>query len=190
MKKLVLFIFLSLMFLSAHSFSDDIRDFQIEGIGIGDNALDFFSSSDIDNASDESYPDGKFLILTIYKSMGPYEVMQLVVKPNDSNYKIYGITGVIPYRTDINACYKKNNKIVDDLKKNFPNAEMTNHGRLDNPPLSDPYGGTYDLITFDLNNGRIQISCNDWSELSGIIDSVKVEIFSSEFSKYLQKVLY
>ena len=53
------------MFLSAHSFSDDIRDFQIEGIGIGDNALDFFSNSDIDNASDESYPDGKFLILRV-----------------------------------------------------------------------------------------------------------------------------
>ena len=190
MKKLVLFIFLSLMFLSAHSFSDDIRDFQIEGIGIGDNALDFFSSSDIDNASDESYPDGKFLILTIYKSMGPYEVMQLILKPNDSKHKIYGITGVIPYKKNINACYKKNNKIVEDIKENFPNAEMTNHGRLDNPPLSDPYGGTYDLITFDLNNGRIQTSCNDWSELSGIIDSVKVEIFSSEFTKYLQKVLY
>ena len=129
-------------------------------------------------------------LLTIYKSMGPYEVMQLILKPNDSKHKIYGITGVIPYRKNINACYKKNNKIVEDIKENFPNAEMTNHGRLDNPPLSDPYGGTYDLITFDLNKGRIQTSCNDWSELSGIIDSVKVEIFSSEFTKYLQKVLY
>ena len=190
MKKLSTYLFLILFSFSAPSFADDIQDFQIEGISVGDSALNFFSNNEIDNANNEGYPDNEFLNLTIYKSLGPYEVMQLVIKPNDSKKIIYGITGIIPYKTDINACYKKNNKIAEDLKKNFPNAKIINHGRLDNPPLSDPYGGTYDLITFDFNNGRAQTSCNDWSELSGIIDSVKVEIYSLEYTKYLQKVLY
>ena len=130
MKKLSTYLFLILFSFSAPSFADDIRDFQIEGISVGDSALNFFSNNEIDNANNEGYPDNEFLNLTIYKSLGPYEVMQLVIKPNDSKKIIYGITGIIPYKTDINACYKKNNKIAEDLKKNFPNAKIINHGRF------------------------------------------------------------
>jgi len=190
MKKLLGILVLCLLSISAPSRADDIRDFQIEGISVGESALDFFSVTDINNAGNEGYQDGKFLTLTIYKSLGLYDVMQITVKPNDPKYKIYAISGIIPYATDINACYKKNNKITKELSQKFRNAKMEDHGRLDNPPLSDPYGGTYDLVTFDFDNGRVQVSCNDWSELSGITDSVKVEIYTSEFTKYLQEILY
>ena len=36
--------------LQSITIADDIEDFQIEGISIGDSALDFFSKSELNNA--------------------------------------------------------------------------------------------------------------------------------------------
>ena len=46
MKRLLLIIILTLSFQSWTK-ADDIRDFQIEGMSIGDSALDYFSINDI-----------------------------------------------------------------------------------------------------------------------------------------------
>ena len=186
-------IFLSVLILifSLQSWTkaEDIREFEIEGMSIGDSALDFFSSTEIDNANEESYPDRRFLALSIWKSFGPYEVMQIVVKPNDPKYELYAIVGVIPYRKNIDDCYKKMNEIVNEVSSALKNIKKTDYGRLDNPALSDPYGGTYDLVSFKFNDGRAQVSCNDWSEKSKIVDSVKIELYSSEYDQYLDEIL-
>ena len=49
MKKLSAYLFLILFSFSAPSFADDISDFQIEGISIGDSALEHFSEDKIKN---------------------------------------------------------------------------------------------------------------------------------------------
>ena len=43
MKKLLGIVVLGLLFISAPSYADDIRDFQIERISLGDSALDYFT---------------------------------------------------------------------------------------------------------------------------------------------------
>ena len=48
------------LFLITPSQADDISDFQIEGIGIGDSALNFFSKSLIEKNSVDVYSDKKF----------------------------------------------------------------------------------------------------------------------------------
>ena len=47
MKKLSTYLFLILFSFQAPSWADDIRDFQIEGISIGDSLLDYFSEHEI-----------------------------------------------------------------------------------------------------------------------------------------------
>ena len=47
MKKLSTYLFLVLFSFSASSFADDISDFQIEGISIGDSLLDHLSKEEI-----------------------------------------------------------------------------------------------------------------------------------------------
>ena len=187
MKKLSLYIFLVLMFSSLSSFADDIRDFQIEGMSIGDSALDYFSEEELKNANVESYKDKKFLMLGIWKEYKSYDVLQIYVKPNDSKYKIHAIAGVIIYSDNLEDCYKKKDEIVNDLSENFKNQKKKDYGRVKNPVESDPYGGTYDLVVFHFIDGsRMQVSCNDWSEKSGIVDSVKVEVYSQEVVNYLK----
>ena len=49
MKKILSILVLGLLFISAPSQADDIRDFQIEGMSVGDSALDYFSAEEINN---------------------------------------------------------------------------------------------------------------------------------------------
>ena len=49
MKKLSTYLFLILFSFSAPSFADDIRDFQIEGMSVGDSLLDYFNEEEINN---------------------------------------------------------------------------------------------------------------------------------------------
>ena len=48
MKKFILFIILTISFQSWTK-ADDIKDFQIEGISLGDSLLDYFNEKDILN---------------------------------------------------------------------------------------------------------------------------------------------
>ena len=47
MKKLSTYLFLIFFSFSAPSFADDISDFEIEGISIGDSALEYISLEEI-----------------------------------------------------------------------------------------------------------------------------------------------
>ena len=62
MKKLLGILVLGL-FLITPSQADDIRDFQIEGMSIGDSALDYFSEEEIKNGTGPYYPKSKKFIM-------------------------------------------------------------------------------------------------------------------------------
>ena len=67
--------------------ADDIRDFQIEGMSIGDSALDYFSKSEInklkryDNTNTAWTKDEMYSLRT--KQKGPYTEIMLALKKND-----------------------------------------------------------------------------------------------------------
>ena len=62
MKKLSTYLFLILFSFQTSSWADDIRDFQIEGISIGDSALDFFSKEklEISRVNDRNLKNTKY----------------------------------------------------------------------------------------------------------------------------------
>ena len=73
MKKLSTYLFLILFSFSATSFADDIRDFQIEGISIGDSLLDYISKKEIlseieINKSTYNYLTDEFGEVYLYKN--------------------------------------------------------------------------------------------------------------------------
>ena len=59
MKKLLGIVVLGLLFISAPSQADDIRDFQIEGMSIGDSLLDYYSKKEIKKFLKTYYPKSK-----------------------------------------------------------------------------------------------------------------------------------
>ena len=56
MKKLSTYLFLILFSFQASSLADDIRDFQIEGMSVGDSLLDYFSEEKIKKDTQKVFP--------------------------------------------------------------------------------------------------------------------------------------
>ena len=124
MKKLLAILVLGL-FLIPPSWADDIRDFQIEGISIGDSALDYFSEDEINTNIEKNMfigSDGKFTSSGIYKKFGEYDGIQFAYKTNDNKYIIHSINAGIFY-SDIEKCKKKLKFISKEVSKLFKDAE-------------------------------------------------------------------
>ena len=110
MKKLSTYLFLILFSFSVSSFADDISEFQIEGISIGDSLLDYFSEEKITN-SNRHYPylDNEFYAVGFDRenSFEVYNAIEIHLKTDDKKYKIYSVDGLIFYINNIDDCYKK-----------------------------------------------------------------------------------
>ena len=129
MKRLFLILILTFSFQSL-SKADDIRDFQIEGMSIGDSALDYFTEDEITKNIKWHYNNDKknneFVIVEFYnyKSAKQYDGIQIAVKPKDKEYKIYVIAGAIQYdNTKIEDCYSQMQEIDSKLLDVFPSSD-------------------------------------------------------------------
>ena len=114
MKKLLAILVLGL-FLITPSQADDIRDFQIEGMSIGDSLLDYFSEKDIKKNSKNPYKKKDFTHVenNNYSFFKTYYALDINFKTGDPEYIIQGLSGIIDYRNKSMVKCKK------QLKKNF-----------------------------------------------------------------------
>ena len=109
MKKISLIIVLSLCF-TVLSQADDIKDFQIEGISIGDSLLNYYDKKEFKNAKKTYYPksDKYYLLDGIkIKNQKEYEVLSFHLKKNDNQYIIHSLSGGIFYKKNFNDCLLK-----------------------------------------------------------------------------------
>ena len=68
MNKLLIYLLFILFSFQSWSSADDIRDFEIEGISIGDSLLDHFKIKTIKSARKYTYKDNKFYIIDIWSN--------------------------------------------------------------------------------------------------------------------------
>jgi hypothetical protein len=119
MKRLSLYLFLILFTLQTPSQADDIRDFQIEGMSVGDSLLDYVSEEEIKNKEKYIYENKKFIAIVISEpSFELYEYVQIVYE--SSNKKIHNLEAFIDYE-NIKDCYNKKDEIVSELTEFFKN---------------------------------------------------------------------
>jgi hypothetical protein len=186
MKKLLIILLLT---FACHSFTkaDDISDFEIEGISLGDSLLDYFSKSKIKNFYnyDDMPSDMKFRIAEFYpkdyKKMKKYDAMQVYYKPEDNNFIVYGINGALDCfsNTECETTYKN---VVNDFSKNFDSGKEEKFKLSD-----DPSGKSHSkMYIIKLSNGDISISYKNWSEETRWQDSVTIEIAFYEIDKWIR----
>ena len=195
--KVFLIVLILILNLQTFSKADDIRDFEIAGISIGDSLLDFYSVEQILNQKKIGflYPNKKYFTARLKNNNGNlYEYLQFQIKDNDPKYIIYSIEG-INFPEDINSCLNEQNNISSEIKKIFPSAKkIINNGKHD----GDPNGKSmaYEIYYSLKNEGMIVIACYDWSaEITADpskkwIDNLKVIIDSKEFSNWLNNEAY
>jgi hypothetical protein len=192
MKKLLAIIVLGL-FLITPSQANDIRDFQIEGISIGDSALKYYSAQQINLANKfECYKHFKncemFQSSMTGKGIYTGDIL-LAFKKNDPDFIIHGITGIIPYRNNIKDCYLKQNEIETEIKTLLSNLTKK---EIEKAHSGDKTGKSRNkTIYFDFpDNSQIIISCYDWSTEMKFYDNLRVGVKSSHFKNWLNKKAY
>ena len=189
MKKLSTYLFLILFSFSAPSYADDIRDFQIEGVSIGDSLLDYFSEEKINaNSRQDFYSEGKFVNVVIDHSQyfQVYDGVTFVHKKEDKGYKIYSITGYIDYDKNIDGCYKKLKELNYQLSEMFKDLLIEKWIEDSVKHAADKSGeSTIRQIYYDFKSGEgVSIGCTDWSSKMNYPDSLQVNLDSKEFIQW------
>ena len=186
MKNLLGILFLGL-FLITPSQADDIREFQIEGMSIGDSLLDHFSKEKIENSLnyDDLPSDMKFRIIEITSSsFDLYKAVQFYYKPNDKNFIIFGISGQINFFNDMEKCKKMQKNILKEIKEILIGKKFNYwEGKHD----ADPSGKSiYSMYGTEFDNGDIMnITCTDYSEETGWRDHLDLTFRTKHFNDFL-----
>ena len=179
MKKLLILLF-SLFFLNSPTvFAEDISDFQIEGMSIGDSLLDYMTEEEIlkeieRNKGRYSYlkePD-KYAHISLWKDFPTYDGIQFFIKNNSTNqyitdknekYTILYIRGLIDFTEDFDSCMQKRDEIVEVLSSMFSNVKKS---EIFGEHPSDPSGDSImDAVYFDLEEStKVQVVCTNYEE--------------------------
>ncbi len=188
MKRLLLILILT---FSVQSWikADDIRDFEIEGMSIGDSLLDYYSEKKITKNIRNWYRKKEVIGVEIIEKKGPYDSIQIHFKKDDKNYKIIGVAGLVFYRkNNINDCYEKQKIITDELKQVFPKTRLKYGKRKSH--FSDKSGKSKTTTnTFYLSNkGEIDVACYDWTKKMKWWDNLRVVILSSELKNFVNSL--
>tara|TARA_A100001015_G_scaffold200770_1_gene224172 strand:+ start:2713 stop:3300 length:588 start_codon:yes stop_codon:yes gene_type:complete len=176
--------------------ADDISDYEIEGISIGDSALDFFSEEEIKKSYKTSYPksddyEGYEIPKNLSKiKFSTYDSITVTWKKIDKEKKIVAISGIKLYPNKLKQCLKKRDKTVEEIKKvvNYTNEDQyeMSYGKG-----SDSIGYAVDL---KIQDGSIRIWCTDWDskteKKNNWEDDFNVSIERKEFIYWLDNIAY
>ena len=208
MKKLLGILVLGLL-LSTSAYTDDIKDFQIESMSIGDSALNYFSEVQLeDNELDWHNYSYKEYSTSLLPGKGIYDWFQISYKSDDDNFIIEGFVGILVIKNYNNKeCNMKLNTAALDLSKLFKNTKQNKKEKYKvayNPrtifQIADLSGkSTVTSISFNfLDEGEIILACYDMDKATNQIDSFikdinqfdsfRIDIRSRELSYYLEAV--
>ena len=180
--------------------ADDIKDFQIEGMSIGDSLLDYVNNRTIKNSRKYEYNDDKFytidLILDNFKT---YYAVQIHLKAGDQKFIIYGIGGAIKFGNpgkyspqSIEKCKKQMNVIEKDLDIIFTSSDKQSAQAVGQGDY-DP-DAVRDEIYYTLVNGHIYLQCVTWGEKikkkDYLFDSLRVTLLNLEFYNWIENEAY
>ena len=190
MKRLLLILILTFSFQNLAK-ADDISDFEIEGMSIGDSLLEFVSKKQIIK-SKRNYFVGKkkYYAVGYDNNLNRYDTLDIYLSSNDKNYIIKGITGFKFINMD--KCLLKKKIIVNQISELFKNSE-----RHDNPSAEhkvDTSGKSIEDQTAFLLDGNlignfVKVSCMDWSDKitkeKNWTDNLGISATSKELSKWM-----
>lgn len=203
MKKLLGIVVLCLL-LSLSAKADDIKEFEIEGMSIGDSLLNYFTRNQlkefVNHSSTFHYSDGKTKIVrthskeplrqSIIKS-STYDFAGVSFKDpglikskksDERDYKIIGIQGYISFE-EVNDCNKERLKIEKDIENILnirPKRETKKHAY---DKTSQSFTSWFNFST----NDSISINCTDWQKKFNWNPNLKVSIISAELKEILKK---
>jgi len=174
------------------SLADDIKDFEIEGMSVGESLLNYFNKKDIESKKRTYYPksDKYYIISFGYEDFyETYEVTQFVLKSNDKKYIIHSVSGKLLFQDNFSGCNKKKDIIGKEISEIFDMEPQIDDGDI---LKADSSGKSISnsLSYFFENGDVIMIDCSDWSEETNFYDNLKVVILPNYVNQWILNEAY
>ena len=203
-KKIFFLIILVIPFQNL-SLADDIKNFQIEGMSIGDSALDYFSESQLeDNEQGWHNYSYKEYSTSFMPGKGVYDWYLVTYRNDDYNFKIKALVGGIKKKNyDNKGCNNYLDAITLNVSELFKNAKQENKKKYElttDASRTYPFTGKSVVTSVSFNfpdDGAIIIACYNMDKKANQVafinsnlnqnDSFRISVRSHEFANYLKK---
>ena len=192
MKKLSAYLFLILFSFSASSFADDLSEYQIEGISIGDSLLDHLSKEKIITEIEINRPVYNHLTedfgeVYLYGNFDTYDRLSFFVKPKDKHYTIYSVYGSISYDDKLEQCFAKQKEVEKEFSSIYKNAKKYKSTlEFDWDPTGESVSHNI-MFVFD-SGDNIEVNCTKYKKSLKIEnnwkDSLQVSISKKEVNEW------
>ena len=196
MKRLLLILILTLSFQTLTK-ADDIRDFEIEGMSIGDSLLSYMNKNlivnEINNKDFSYYYEDDFVSISTWEiknNFKTYDDVGVVLKIGDNQHKIFSLEGTLymDENSNIQKCYNKQNEIALDIKNSL---NLENNGDTWFVKKENLYKHQRSIryTDFELSDGgAIRVTC--YEIIKGVrknndLNLLYVVVNSSSFWNYL-----
>jgi hypothetical protein len=191
MKRLLLILILTFSFQSLTK-ADDIRDFQIEGMSIGDSALDYFTEKEIkDNIMSNYYKNKKFTSVEFVgdKRFATYENIEITFLTKDNNYIMESVSGAILCPKNFSRCKDLKEDIKSDISEQFKNLLPNSYSKNHRADKSGKSKFSHDFYEYE-NGDMIIIELVNWSKeitkKNRWTDNVNLSVRSNKFNQFLR----
>lgn len=194
------------LLLSKSGNADDIKDLKIEGMSIGDSALNYFSESQLEDNEQgwHNYNYNEYST-SFMQGKGIYDWFLISYKNDDGNFKIEALIGGLEKKKyDNKECNNKLDVVALKISELFNNTKQENkkiYELTSDDSRTYPFTGksTVTSISFNfLDRGAIILECyrvdkeanqNDYSITSTLSqnDSFRINIRSLKFINFLKK---
>lgn len=192
MKIILIAIFFNILFINSIK-AQDIKEYEIDGISIGDSALDHFTKKDLKDSLDIFYYKNRKYVYYFRESRKSerYDYIQFTTKGNDPKYIIQDIQGHIFYENNINECFKDLSEIAKSLEDTFDLKAIKDEGKHSMDKTGNSNYLRYSFYFNDQNTA--EIICFDMSEKmekDNKNDRLALTLSTSEFNKFLREEHY
>ena len=192
MKKLLLILIFTYSFQTLAK-ADDIKDFQIEGMSIGDSALNFFTKLEIKKNERKYYNNNEIVPIYIEDKIrfSNYDGVQFHYKRYDKKLRFISIAGIILMgNKKLEDCQNKQKKVDEEIKNIFSDLKRDNLGVLKHP--QDKSGKSkYAAITYEFKSKDIiNVTCYYWDKKMSYPTNFRVGVGTNKFHLWVNNKAY
>jgi len=203
--KKIFFLIILLTTFQNPSLADDIKNFQIERMSIGDSALNYFSETELEDNEQgwHNYNYNEYST-SFMPGKGIYSWFLVSYRNNDYNFKIEALVGGLKKKNyDNKECNNNLDAAALNMSKLFKNAKQEDKKRYElttDAARVYPFTGKSAVTSISFNfpdDGTIIIACYNMDKKANQIsfitsnlnqsDSFRVSVRSPTFANYLKK---
>ena len=185
--RLFLYVLILTLNVQISTKADDIKEFEIEGVSIGDSMLQHFTKDEIkSNNLTADFKDQSIqgLLFQDIDFIINYDAMQFVYFVR--NMEIINITALTRTGEDINTCEKKKDKVVLDLSEMFLDTERNEDERNHPADVSGKSKVTSTYFYFK-NDDFVAVECEQSAKSMGHPNVLKVSLRTKVYNSILRK---